>query len=321
MSFLHRQIRNKHKALPRPLTKQRGVVVVVALFIVALVATMSYVMMARLERDTRRALLIVRHTQAELYAEGSIVWAIDQLRANLMAAKPDQMVDRIPLKSPVNTVDGYHIQSTVYDLQSRFNLNTLGFEEAQESFARLIKAVSPEMTNEQIVSLIKNIVDWLSPSQQDANAIKYYLELPVPYRPANKPMQNASELTLVKEMTPALFQALSPYIIALPAETRVNIQTASLPVLMSLSPKMTQDAAKQLIEFRSQSPFCPQNLTSDVLKQYDIVKYVTAVSDYFLVETEVSIENQHIVLYTLLFRSKRDEKIVVTRLMQAKSVW
>jgi len=42
---------------PRSLKRQQGVVIVIALFVVGLVATMSYVMLARLARDTERTAL------------------------------------------------------------------------------------------------------------------------------------------------------------------------------------------------------------------------------------------------------------------------
>jgi type II secretory pathway component PulK len=54
---------------PRYRKEQQGVVIVIALFIVALVATMAYAMMVRIERDTRRTSLILRNTQAEFYAQ------------------------------------------------------------------------------------------------------------------------------------------------------------------------------------------------------------------------------------------------------------
>src|SRR5258708_1218566 len=102
---------------------QQGVVIVVALFIVALVATMAYVMMARLERDTRCTTLILRDTQAEFYAQGSIAWAMDQLRNNWEKQKPNQLVDITPITSPVMNENGYRIVSTIYDMQARYNLN------------------------------------------------------------------------------------------------------------------------------------------------------------------------------------------------------
>lgn len=120
----HHQMRHRFPHLPRR-NSQQGVVIVVALFIVALVATMSYVMMSRLARDTRRTELIVHDSQAELYAQGSILWAKDQLRNDWIKQKKDKRIDELPLKSPVNNVNGYSIISTINDAQGKFNLNNV----------------------------------------------------------------------------------------------------------------------------------------------------------------------------------------------------
>src|SRR3990167_1767650 len=103
---MHRAYRLSHK-------KQQGVVIVVALFIVALVATMAYIMMSRLARDTRQTTLILRNVQAENYAQGSIAWARDHLKNDFERQKPKQMIDPVPIQSPIKEVDGYKISSKI----------------------------------------------------------------------------------------------------------------------------------------------------------------------------------------------------------------
>ncbi|MGI9286223.1 MAG: general secretion pathway protein GspK, partial [Pseudomonadales bacterium] len=62
----------------------------------------------------------------------------------------------------------------------------------------------------------------------------YYADLDIPYRAGNRPMLSASELRLVKGMTPELYQALLPHIVALPPGTAININTATVNVLRSM---------------------------------------------------------------------------------------
>src|SRR5262245_19487824 len=95
----------------RSLRRQQGVVLVVALFIVALVATMAYVMMIRLERDTHRTTLLLRNMQAEFYAQGTIDWAKETLRTNWLKqqGKQNTLVDITPIQSPVQEINGYKI--------------------------------------------------------------------------------------------------------------------------------------------------------------------------------------------------------------------
>lgn len=307
------------------LKRQQGVVLVVALFIVVLVATMAYIMVARLERDTRRTSLLLRNTQAELYAQGSVLWAQEELRANgeKQKAKPNTLVDLIPIKSPVNEVNGYKIVSTIYDMQSRFNLNNIKNPETQADFKRLLQAVQPNITSQQAQDIALAVTDWILPAQAQTDNSKYYLDLSPPYRAPHELMVSASELLLVKGMTPALYRVLQPYIAALPKETVVNVQTAPAPVLATLSPTLTLTVGKTIEQMRMQNPILsPQMFASlDIVKNHAIpAEKVTTVSNYFLLETDVTIENQHVLLYTLFERTTNDNKVAVNILWQSKSV-
>lgn len=299
---------------------------VVALFIVALVATISYAMLSRLERDTRRVTLLTRNTQAELYAQGSIAWAMDQLRNDWLNQKPGKMVDLIPIVSPVNMVNGYSVKSSIYDMQGRFNINNLSNPEMQTDFARLLHALAPKLSDAEVLSITLAIYHWISPSQTEDELNRYYAELPVPYRPAHRPMTSVSELRLVKGMTPSLYAALKPYVTALPRSVSINIQTVTAPVLMTLSQTMTLDAAKAIVELRKMKPFITVEdfLNLDIVKNHQIkTDKITTVSQYFLVETDVAIENQHLLLYTLLERVNMggDGKAAVNVLWQSKGTW
>jgi type II secretory pathway component PulK len=68
--------------------------------------------------------------------------------------------------------------------------------------------------------------------------------------------------------------------------------------------------------------------TIEMFKNLDVVKNnqistdkITLISAYFLVETDVTIEKQHIVLYTLLQRLTNANKASINILWQSKGVW
>lgn len=323
MLYQQSQPKRYHRHLSRK--RQEGVVIVVALFIVALVAAMAYAMMARLERDTRRTSLILRDTQAEFYAQGSIAWAKDQLRNNLENKKPNKLVDVTPIQSPENEMHGYKITSTIYDMQSRFNVNNLSNNtDLQKDFKKLLRLVEPTLTEEKANEMIRAVVDWIKLGASQSADSKYYLELPLPYRAAHKPLFSISELRLVKGVTPKLYMALQPHVIALSAPTLINVQSASALVLATLSPTMTLEAGKAIEQLRAQTPFVSteQFLNLDIVKNHPIsADKITIVSSYFLVETTVAIENQQVVLYTLLERTAKDNKVAVNIVWQSKGTW
>lgn len=321
---------NQRQTIPRDgkrqsIKRQQGVVIVVALFIVALVATMAYIMMSRLERDTRRTSMILRNTQAEFYAQGSIAWAMDQLRTNVERKKPNKLVDETPIKSPEIDVNGYKIASTIYDVQSRFNINNITTSEVQNDFKRLLLAVAPNLTEKEAQGIVLAVADWIMPTSQQPELAKYYAELPAPYRPAHRAMMMVSELANVKGITPALFNSLRPYVFALPVRTALTMREVQMPVLMTLSPNITKEMAKTIIQQRNQNPaqMAVPNafFNSEALRGLQIsTDKVAAESNYFLVETDVTIENQHVVLYTLIERASKDNKASLTLLWQSKGI-
>lgn len=284
---------------------------------------MSYVMMSRLERDTRRTTLLVRNTQAETYALGSIAWAMEQLRGNWEKQKPNQLIDQMPIKT-AKEMNGYQINITINDMQARYNLNNLTSPDAQKDFVRLLKGVVPKISEQEANKIARAITDWISASSSQNEFSQYYAELPEPYRPAHRLMVSASELRLVKGVTPDIYNALKPYIIALPEPTQVNAITAVAPVLLTVSPNMTLEAANAIVTLRSQTPITSsqQFMNLDVVKNHQIqADKVTFSSKYFLAETDVSIEKQHTLLYTLLERNAQGKQITVNILWQSKGTW
>jgi len=305
--------------------QQEGAVIVVALFFVALVVTLSYLMMSRLERDTRRTTLLLRTTKAELYAQGSIDWAIEQLRSDLKKVKKQNViVDDIPIQSPIDKINGYTISSKMTDEQARFNINQLTTVEAQADFKHLIQIVYPEYDEQKTTAIIAAIADWLRLGQQQNEYNKYYMSLSPPYRAAHRMMVSISELHLVKGMTPLLFDRLEPYITALPASTKINVQTARAPVIATLSPGMTLETGNAIVQARSQNKLTSAQafLNLDNVKNHMPLptSKITVVSDYFLVETTVTIEKQHVVLYTLLWRTGDENKNTVKVIWQSKGL-
>ncbi len=288
------------------LKKQRGAAIIVALFVVALVAAAAIAMIERLRTDIRRTELILNATTADFYAQGSVIWAIDQLNRDWDNAKNNAVIDFAPIKSPLDHQNGATIFSVIYDAQGFFNLNNLANSQYQGNFVRLMRTIAPEINEGDANTITQSVMDWVSPNVKNPALDEYYRKLSPPYRSPHRPMGSISELRLVKGMTPQLFSKLMPYITVLPGNTTINVNSASAPILMSLSVTLTADAAKTLEATCKRAPFP----TMEAFQAFDIVKNnpfetnkITIVSAYFLVKTIVTLGHEHIVLYTMLQRS------------------
>jgi len=309
---------------PKSIKHQQGVALVVALFIVALVAAMAYVMVARLDRDTRRTQLILRDTQADFYVQGAVAWAKDTLRNNWEKQSKEKLIDPVPIRAPVREEDIYRISSVIEDMQARFNLNNLTDPASMNAFERLLHIVKPDISSEEAHMVVASVRDWTSPGMQQGSLNQYYLELAAPYRSAHRPMLSISELRLVRGVNPAIYQALKPYVTALPSKVSTNVQTASAPVLMTLGDSIKLDVAKAIVAARAKKPFLSkQDVTNlDIIKNHPIQnKDFVVVSQYFLLETTVSIEDQQMVIYTLLERLPKGKKADVRIVWQSRGVW
>jgi len=321
MSYQHKPIRS--------LKREQGVVIIMALFVVAIVAAISYIMLMRTSRDTERTMMILRNTEAEFYAQGGLAWAKDVLQTNLEKHQSNlnQRIDELPLSSPVNNVNGYQIVTTIYDIQGRFNLNSLDRPEQMDGFKRLLKAVYPAIKDENATGIANSLKDWIMPSSSNNTALnefdQYYLSLPTPYRAAHHPMVDVSELRLVKGVNGDLYRALFPYVTALPNGTVLNINSADPRVILTLSPAMTFDIAKALKEIISKQKIGSKAILSnlDIVRNTQLrLENIDLNSSYFLVETLVSIENQRVVIYTVLQRTMRDRRSVFQVISQSKGI-
>lgn len=306
-------------------TAQQGMVVVVALFIVAIIAMLSYAMLASLARDTHRTEMMVRDVEMTNYAEGGIQWAQDLLRNNKLIQAPDRRTDNTPMISPVTEINGYRIVTRIDDLQNRYNINRLASTDnaRRDEFMQLLKGLQIRLDEKATNNLIDAIKDWSTNTQGRPDLNRYYETQPIPYRAAHQPFAHVSELRLVKGMTDALYNRLAPYLVALPQDVPINILTATPPVLMTLTPKLTLSTAIQWQQvLRSIQTSEKKRVESlEILKNHQLANNYTITSDYFLVETSVSIESQQLLIYTLMERKESDDKKISIRIIwQSKGI-
>jgi general secretion pathway protein K len=302
-----------------PLSKQNGAAIIVALFVTSLVAIASVAMIMRLRIELHDTELVIHATQGYHYAQGSIAWAMEQLNNDWNQKKPNKLVDSTPIKSPINQVNDTVIRSTIFDTQGRFNINNLSNSDYEDNFILLIMIVDPAIKKETARTITLSIIDWITPGIKNTAIDDYYLKAIPSYRAPHRLMVSVSELRLVKGITPTLYAALAPYLIALPEVTRININNTTAPVLMCLSKTLTLPSAKAILAQSKQSPFTSiqQFSGTDIIKNNPIPEdKITVLSNFFLVKT--SVDHQDTFLYTLLQRIEKNAKPYEVVLWQSK---
>jgi general secretion pathway protein K len=178
--------------------------------------------------------------------------------------------------------------------------------------------------------VIDAILDWLDPDEQRRTLgaeREYYMLLKPPYAPKNGPLDSLGEMLLIKGVSPAIFygtddkEGLRNYLTVYPGldprtniDPKININTASLPVLMSLSPKVDQAMAQAVLDYRRFQPFRRlENLRSipgwgEIYPA--ISSEITVYSNYFSVEITGVYHDARALVRTVVKREGRQTRIL-----------
>jgi general secretion pathway protein K len=276
--------------------RQRGVALVTALLVVALAVVAATAMATRLQVDVRRSANLLHGEQSYAYALAAESWAQVILRRDAAESRIDALNEDWATALPPISVEGGVVVGHVSDLQGHFNVNTLVTatgvpnEPAVEYFKRLLEVLGLDP------ALVPALVDWIDPNinttfpggaEDDA-----YLLLDPPYRAANRPLADISELRLVQGFTPEVVAALLPHVTALPDDTTaINVNTATPEVLQALASGMTAEDVQHLLADREQTPFAdiPAFKSHGALAGRAINTSIDVSSHWFAVDVEVRV--------------------------------
>lgn len=232
----------------------RGVALLTVLLVVALATTLAVGMIRAQHLALQHAGGLFNQDQAWLYTQGAEDFVRDLLAEDFKedrrrGAQTDYPGEFWSRPFPPFPVDGGMIRARVVDMQGRFNLNRLWHDNAPDKaasdiFERLLKNLGlPE-------TLTPALVDWMDsdtePTGSDGAEDDFYSRLEQPYRTANLPLSDVSELRLVKGFTPEVIARLQPYVCALPASALLNVNTADPVILAALSPTLSSRTANDL---------------------------------------------------------------------------
>ena len=285
---------------------QRGVAVLTAMLILALGAMIGANLMWNASLDMRRTGAALAGDQALLYLQGAEAWAGDFLRQDQIDSQTDHLGEIWAVELAPMPVDGGQIAGRVEDLQGRFNLNNLvgpdGVEDplARRQFERLLESLQLDPT------LAGVVVDWLDADAETSfpggGEDASYAGMDPPYRTPNTIISTPSELMANAGFDRELFSVLSPYVTALPPGTTLNVNTASVYLLASLSDDIDLAQADSLVQERGTADFTNIDQTFEGLVEADVLGRIDGVSRYFLLTGTIVLGTHQLTMYSLLER-------------------
>lgn len=274
-------------------SSQRGVAIVMAMSIVALAAIATTAMMMTQSTWSRETELQSDHAQAQVLIQAGVDWARAVLSDDRRLNNIDHLKEPWALRLPSMPVDNGELAGYIEDQQGAFNLNNLvlggNISVAQlDRFRRLLSILGLPPT------LANSLADWLdADNNQLPNGAEdeYYLSLPSPYLAANRALTDVSELALVRGFTAEIRARLNPFVSALPANTAVNVNTASPEVLSAVIDGLDLDSARSLVAQRERAYFRDYNdFANRVPRGAEVAESDLRVSsNYFLARVRVTI--------------------------------
>jgi general secretion pathway protein K len=292
---------------------QRGAAIITALLVVMLAATIATYLLTQQSHALTRTARTTERAQAALYTQPTLDWAraiLFETQKNATYVHPKQKwaqgINALPLD---DAGGGTFASGVIRDESGKFNLNNLVIDGVKSAadvvvFQRLLKLLKIE------ADLTPALVDWLdkdsdlSPNGAEDSA---YLGLPKPYRAANRSMLQTSELARVRGFDATIVKRLTPYVSALPARTKLNMNSALPEVIRAYFPEVTDNDATALISKREEQPF--KDL-AEIKKQNElnavppasIDQFATVTSQFFSVSIAISKQSTQ-VRQTALLRS------------------
>ena len=308
------------------MTPIRGSALLSALFIMTLVAIATTTMTVQLRHSIEQTRLVLTTDQDALTAEALRYWAMGALvnpKTRAFGRDPSMLI-LTDAESPMPKIPGVKLSAQLFDLQALFNLNNLENSKFKTPFYRLLQDILEDASKKQAFQLASAISNWVTDAKSEHNPNKYdgfYAKQKPPYVTAHQPMASLSELRLIKGVDREVFQALFPYVTALPPPTKININTAPETLLMALSQtEDEEDLPKQiqaLIEARGEKGIQNINQVVPILKKLSLkLDDVTLESEYFLSIGQIKTSAFERTLYSVLRRSKARDGTFSVHLVQ-----
>jgi general secretion pathway protein K len=302
--------------------RQRGAAVIVAMLIVGLAAAAAAAALQQQDLALRQLTTARDYEQATWVLKGGAHWARSILFQDGRFSAIDHGGELWASGLPPTDIEQGTVSGEISDQQGLFNVNNLALKgkasaDDIEAFQRLLKAIGLNP------GLAHAIADWIDGDEEALPGAgaedNYYLRLPAPYRAANQPVVELSELLRVRGMDEASLARLRSYATALPRRTPVNVNAAPPELLFVMIPGLTLEEARALASTRAQSPFrtveeFEQRLPRRGLKW--IEGTLSVGSSYFVVRGRATVGKADVRMEALLQRERGAMPVVLWQRMR-----
>jgi len=314
-----RQQRAKVSRSGRTPGRQHGIALLVAILLVALGTIIAAAIGYENAMAARRSMATFDFDQTLLISEGAealAAYGLREVKRNTTTTTIDLSQPWTKPVGPVEIVPGVMLDASLEDVSGRFNLNRLVNEQtgqvnpaARDAFVNLLEILQIEP------KWAGFIIDWIDPDIQPGNPDgaedSVYLGQDPPYLAANRYITSTTELLALPGFGRDRYQKLAPYVTALPPDVKVNVCTASGPVLDAFigGGQRTFSVDPEALEKnRANAGGCFPKVTTDYQAAFDPATYhkeqgeFGETSSFFRLTSHVTIGTAEFNLYSLLYQ-------------------
>ena len=229
--------------LRRACRAQTGSAIVLALITVLLAASVASSIILSVSRGIDAATGLQDQAQARELARGATDWARNVLADDARRTQVDHLHETWAIRIPPTPVDHAEVAGEIREYSGRFNINnlapgTVANPLALQQFARLLEVAGE-----------------VPASEAEALAARVQNEIAVPsggLAPRGS-LVDPGELLDIDGFDAELLDRLRPYVAALPAPSRLNVNTASAEVLHATLDQLSLAAARVLVAERERA--------------------------------------------------------------------
>jgi len=303
--------------------KQRGVILISALIIVATATVIAAALFFDTGLTARRAAANQGLEQAFEIARGAESLAAQVLDDDTGQTDTPQDSWAQPVE-PMEVETGIMLEAKLEDLSGRFNVNSLvnpngtRNENAAKVFSRLLELSGLDARFTDLV------VDWIDPDTQpgpDGGEDGLYLAQTPAHRAGNLTVTSLSELQQLPGFTREMYRKLAPHVTALPPSARaINVCTADghvLDALFALTQNDTQHVEysrltpEELTQRREGACYPQRSALTD--GQQAMQQLTSERSSWFLLQSWVGMGTTQFALYSLMQRDSNGRTRAVAR--------
>jgi general secretion pathway protein K len=298
--------------------RSRGAALVLAMLIAALAAVVAVAVAAEQQRWFADVASRRDQVQAQALALAGVQWSRQIMQDDARNGSIDHLGEPWAYPLPRTPLENGSIEGSIEDAQGRLNINnfattdSLGKEE-RARFARLAASRGVAASSLAAVAVA------LMPPPTDDAAQKGGTPPPAPARPKGLRPVRAAELAAIPGATARDVAQLLPFVVALPAATPLNINTASPVVLAAALPGLSADALAALVAGRASKPFVTIADLRSSLPSGTAIPDETSLatsSSYFLVSVRARQGETRAQARALLRRDGREWPIVVWQTLE-----